>query len=199
MPVFVDPRICEKQDICELMKVCPRNAVGYNEEGEIEVNNEKCTECLLCVKTCPYLAVKLAKDMDELGELKKNSKSVKFDRSLHIAKIYGTKPGRIGKTELEDSNFKKKVSSKTPTLVSFWGAHSGVIAPFLRQIEKKYKGRLKVAHIKLADNPKTRKKYSITTTPTLILFRNGKEIDRLEGVRYKETLRVWIDMKLKST
>jgi len=197
MPVFVDPRICEKQQICELMKVCPRNAIYQREKGTVEIDNDKCTECMLCVKACPYLAVKLARDSNELGNLIKKSKRVKLDKNAHIAKIYGSKPGKIGKVGLNDSNFKSKVISKTPTLVSFWGAHSGVTAPFLKSIEKKYKGKIKVAYIKVADSPKARKKYSITSTPTLILFKKGKEIGRLEGIRPKETLRIWLEMKLK--
>jgi NAD-dependent dihydropyrimidine dehydrogenase PreA subunit len=197
MPVFVDPRICENQQICELMKVCPRNAIYQDKKGSIEIDNDKCTECMLCVKACPYLAVKLAKDKDELEDLIRKSKKVKLSRNAHLAKIYGSRPGRMGKTELKDSNFKKKVGSKTPTLVNFWGAHSGVIAPFLKSIEKDYKGRLGVAYIKVADNPKSQKKYSITSTPTLIIFKKGKEIGRLEGIRPKDTLRVWLEMKLK--
>jgi len=198
MPVFVDPRICEKQQICELMRVCPRNAIYQDEkEGTIGIDNDKCTECMLCVKACPYLAVKLASDNDELGNLVKRSKRVKLDKSAHIAKIYGNRPGKIGKVELSDSNFKNKVSSKTPTLVSFWGAHSGVTAPFMKSIEKGYLGKLKVAYIRVADSPKIRKRYSVTSTPTLILFRKGKEIGRLDGIRPKETLMVWLEMKLK--
>jgi NAD-dependent dihydropyrimidine dehydrogenase PreA subunit len=199
MPLFIDPRICDKQEICDLMKVCPRNAIYQDEkEGTIEIDDTKCNECLICVKACPYLAVKLAKDTEELGELVRKSRKIKLSRNAHLKKIYGATPGRIGKAEVNDLNFRRKVSSKTPTLVSFWGAHSGVIAHSLRWIAKKYKGKLKVAHIRIADNPKSRKKYSITTTPTLILFRGGRQIGRLEGVRHRETMRVWVDVKLKT-
>jgi thioredoxin 1 len=198
MPVFIDPRICDKQMICDLMRVCPMNAIYQDKkEGTVEIDDTKCNECLVCVKACPYLAVTFAKDMDELGEIRSKSKRVKFNRDAHLRRIYGAKPGSIRKAELNDSNFKKKVNSKKPTLVSFWGAHSGVIADSLRWIEKTHRGKLKVAHIKVAENPKSCKRYAITTTPTLILFRNGKEIGRLEGVRHRETVRVWIDMKLK--
>jgi len=196
MPVFIDPRICEKQHICDLIKVCPRDAIYQDSKGTVEIDNDKCTACMLCVRACPYLAVKVARDEDELGDLVRKSRKAKLDRDAHLAKIYGSRPGRMGKAELKDSNFKKEICSKTPTLVNFWGAHSRVIAPFLKSIEKDYKDELKVACIKVADNPESRKKYSITATPTLILFKKGKEIGRLEGIRPKETLRVWLEMKL---
>ncbi|NYZ79578.1 4Fe-4S binding protein [Candidatus Micrarchaeota archaeon] len=199
MPVFIDPRICDKQIICDLMKVCPMNAIYQDEkEGTVGVDTTKCNECMLCVKACPYLAVRAARDMNELGEFKVRSGTIKFDRDEHLRRIYGDGPGSIGKAELDDSNFQDKVSSKTPTLVSFWGAHSSVIAPSLEWIASKYKGKLNVAHIKVAENPKSRKEYAITTTPTLILFKNGRQIGRLEGIRHRETVRVWIDMKLKA-
>lgn len=199
MPMFIDPRICDKQMICDLMKVCPVNAIYQDEkEGTVEIDNTKCNECLLCVKACPYLAVKLAKDTGELGEFKVNAGRRKFNKNAHLRKIYGAGPGRIGKAELNDSNFQEKVGSEVPTLVSFWGAHSEVIAHSLKWISEKYRGKLKVAHIKVAENPESRKKYAITTTPTLILFRKGREIGRLEGVRHRETVRVWIEMRLKA-
>jgi thioredoxin-like negative regulator of GroEL/NAD-dependent dihydropyrimidine dehydrogenase PreA subunit len=185
--------------ICDLMRVCPMSAIYQDEkEGTVEIDSTKCNECLLCVKACPYLAVKFAKDMDELGEIKAKSKKGRFNISSHLKRIYGTKPAKIGKADLNDSNFQNKVGSKMPTLVSFWGAHSEVIAPSLKWIGRRYRGKLKVAHIRVAENPKSRKKYAITTTPTLILFRKGKQIGRLEGVRHRETLRVWVEMKLKA-
>jgi len=185
MAVFIDPRICDKEEICELTKVCPRDAI-VSRDGAIVIDQEKCTECLLCLKACPYLAVRLVEDLD---------KPLKVNKGAHILKLYGAKPGRIGKPQLKDANFKKRVGTK-PTLVVFWGAHAGVITPFVREIAKKYKGKLRVAYIKIANNPKTRKKYSINTTPTLILFKKGKAVSRLEGVRHKETMRVWVEMNL---
>jgi thioredoxin 1 len=199
MPVFIDPRICDKQMICDLMKVCPTNAISQNEkEGTVEIDTTKCNECMRCVKACPYLAVRAARDMNELGEFKVRSQTIKLNRDEHLKRIYGDEPGNIGRAELDDSNFQDKVSSKTPTLVSFWGAHSSVIASSLEWIARKYRGKLNVAHIKVVENPKSLSEYAITTTPTLILFKNGKQIGRLEGVRHRETVRVWVDMKLKA-
>lgn len=199
MPVFIDQRICDKQMICDLMRVCPMNAIYQDEkEGTVEIDRTKCNECMRCVKACPYLAVRLAKDMDELGELRAKAGKVKFDKNAHLKRIYGEKPGVIGKTDLNDSNLQEKINSKTPTLVSFWGAHSEVIAPSLEWIEKKYEDKLKVAHIRVAGNPESQNKYEIKITPTLVLFKSGKEIGRLEGVRHRETVRVWIDMRLKA-
>lgn len=199
MPVFIDHRICDREDICDLVKVCPREAIVHNRgEGTISVDHSKCNECLLCLKACPYLAVKLAKDADELGEFERKASRIKLNKSAHLARIYSMKPGRIGRAGLNDSNFKKKVGAKIPTLVSFWGAHSRVIAPLLKGVGKRHGKKLRVANIKVADNPKTRRKYRITTTPTLVLFRSGREIGRLEGIRHRETLRVWLEMKLNA-
>lgn len=198
MPVFIDKRICDKQMICDLMRVCPVDAIYQDEEGVVEIDEKKCNECMRCVKACPYLAVKLAKDRKELGELKAKAGRGGFDKNAHLKRIYGERPSVIGKADLNDSNFEEVVGSKTPTLVSFWGAHSEVIANSLEWIKRRYKDKLKVAHIKVAENPKSRKKYGIITTPTLILFKGGKEIGRLEGVRHRETVRVWIDMRLKA-
>ena len=197
MPVFIDSRICDNQDVCDVKKICPSNAVSLDKKEGMIIDRAKCTGCLLCLKACPYLAVKLAKDENELAEFKKKLKRAKLDRRAHIAKIYGTKLGRVGGIQLKDSNFRKKVDSKVPTLVIFWGAHSGVMAPLLREAGRRHRDKLRIAYVRFADNPKTSKKYAIATTPTLVLFREGKEIGRLEGIRHRETLRVWIETKLK--
>ncbi|MEM3555378.1 MAG: thioredoxin domain-containing protein [Candidatus Micrarchaeia archaeon] len=189
MPVFIDPKICDKEDICDIVEVCPSDAIIHNKkEGTIEIDQSKCTECLLCLKACPYLAVKLIKDLKEIRRIR--------NKSSHILKLYGTKPGRIGKPILKDSNFKKKVSAKAPTLVVFWGAHSGAMAPFIREIIRKHRKKLRLAYVKVADNPKLTKKYSIKTTPTLVLFKKGRAVSKLEGVRHRETIRVWVESNL---
>lgn len=188
MPVFIDPVICDGEEICEVMKICPRDAILQNEKG-IAIDQSKCNECLLCLKACPYLAVKLLEDA-------RKGRGSRLGKGAHLLRIYGVEPGRIGRPLLKESNFKKKISSKTPTLVVFWGAHSGVMAPFVREIGKRYGRRMRVAYVKVKENPKLCKRYSVKSTPTLILFKKGRQVSRLEGVRHKETLRVWVESNL---
>lgn len=53
---------------------------------------------------------------------------------------------------------------------------------------RKYSGTLVIARVDVEKHPKIAQKCNIQTVPTLILFRNGKEINRLFGLQSAETL-----------
>ena len=45
---------CPQDHICPMIKVCPKNAIKQKDFKAPEVDNEKCIECMKCVKGCPY-------------------------------------------------------------------------------------------------------------------------------------------------
>ena len=51
----------------------------------------------------------------------------------------------------------------------------------------------RIAKMNIADVPTTFDHYNVCRIPCLILFRDGKEIDRREGARSKEEIQAWID------
>ncbi len=84
-----------------------------------------------------------------------------------------------------DAEFGKTVlESKSPVLVDFWAAWCGpcrMIAPFVEEIARDYAGKALVAKMDTDANPQTPMKYGIMGIPTLIIFRNGQEVDRIVG------------------
>ncbi len=84
-----------------------------------------------------------------------------------------------------DDEFQKTVlDSKTPVLVDFWAAWCGpcrMIAPFVEEIARDYSGRAVVAKMDTDANPQTPMKYGIMGIPTLIIFKDGREADRIVG------------------
>ena len=91
-----------------------------------------------------------------------------------------------------DANFESEVlTGDTPVVVDFWAAWCGpcnMIAPTVAELAEEYDGRLIVAKMDVDSNPSTPGRLGIRGIPTLILFKNGKEVERLVGVRPKPSL-----------
>lgn len=95
-------------------------------------------------------------------------------------------------TEVTDSSFEKDVlQSDKPVLVDFWAewcAPCRMLAPTIDAIAEKYAGSAKVVKMNVDDNPNTPHRYGIKGIPTLILFKNGKEEERVVGAVSKEAI-----------
>ncbi|GFP21719.1 thioredoxin 1 [Candidatus Hakubella thermalkaliphila] len=91
--------------------------------------------------------------------------------------------------EVNDGNFEKEVlDSSTPVLVDFWAAWCGpcrMVAPELEKLAEEESDRLKVAKLNVEDNRGIAARYGISSIPTMILFKDGKEQKRLMGARSK--------------
>jgi len=94
--------------------------------------------------------------------------------------------------EVTDATFENDVlKSPLPTLVDFWAEWCSpcrMIAPVVEEIARDYSGRLQVVKINVDANPRTPARLGIMGIPTLILFKNGQEIDRMVGYHPKPEL-----------
>lgn len=101
---------------------------------------------------------------------------------------------------LTDDVFKKEVlESELPVLVDFWAAWCGpckAIAPSVEELEKEYKGKMKVAKLNVDENSKTATQYGVMSIPTLIFFKNGKVMGQIVGVLSKSELKKKIEANL---
>ena len=87
--------------------------------------------------------------------------------------------------ETTDSNFETDVlSSERPVLVDFWAAWCApcrMLAPTVEAVAEKYATNARVVKLNVDDNPSVSQRYGIKGIPTLILFKNGKEEERIVG------------------
>jgi len=88
-------------------------------------------------------------------------------------------------TDVNSENFKQEVlEAELPVLVDFWASWCGpcnAVAPLVEKLAKDHEGRLKVVKVNTDENPDLLTQYGIMSIPTLILFKNGKEIERVIG------------------
>ena len=96
-----------------------------------------------------------------------------------------------------DSTFGQDIqSSSIPVVVDFWAEWCGPckqIGPILEEIAEEKKGTVRILKLNIDENPETPQKYSVQGIPTLMLFKEGKLIDRKIGSLPKSTLKNWID------
>ena len=91
-----------------------------------------------------------------------------------------------------DQDFPTTVlASPTPVLVDFWAAWCGpcrMIAPFVEEIARDYSGKAVVVKMDTDANPQTPMRYGIMGNPTLIIFKGGVEVDRIEAAVTKAVI-----------
>ncbi len=102
---------------------------------------------------------------------------------------------------LNETNFDQEIKeSSFPFLVDFWAQWCGpcqMLGPTLEQIAAEFKGRANVGKVNVDENPNLAGKFGVMSIPTLILFVNGQEKERLVGVVPKEQLVQLLENSLK--
>jgi thioredoxin 1 len=99
--------------------------------------------------------------------------------------------------EVTKDSFEQEVEkSDVPVLVDFWAPWCGpcrMLAPTVDELAGTYAGRLKVVKLNTDQNGEVAGRFGIRGIPTLIIFKDGKETERIVGVQPKASLVSKID------
>ena len=89
-------------------------------------------------------------------------------------------------TEITQQNFETEVlGADVPVLVDFWASWCGpcrMLSPVVDELAEQYNGKVKFGKINVDEQPRLAMNYGVESIPTLLLFKNGKPVDKSIGV-----------------
>lgn len=90
--------------------------------------------------------------------------------------------------DLDENTMNSEIFSGT-TIVDFWAEWCGpckALAPILDDLGQKYQDKIKVGKVDISEQLELAKQYRVSSIPCLVVFKDGKEVDRVIGFRGKD-------------
>ena len=104
---------------------------------------------------------------------------------------------------ITDQTFERDVlqASGRPVLVDCWAPWCGpcrMVGPIMDQLAAESAGRYRIAKLNVDDNPQTASRFNIASIPTMLIFKDGKLIDRLIGAQPKQAIAERLQVAMRS-
>ena len=122
-------------------------------------------------------------DIEEDNELEQIRAKKKSEMITQMSEKEDIGPGN-SPIVLDDAHFNETVQKYPLMLIDCWAEWCGpcrMVAPAVDELARDYSGRLVVGKLNVDDNPQTANQFGIMSIPTLLIMKNGSEVDRMVG------------------
>ena len=92
---------------------------------------------------------------------------------------------------VSDRNFEQTTKSYPLLVVDCWAAWCApcrAIAPIVEELAKEYQGKVVFGKLNVDENPETTQRFGVMAIPTLLVMKDGQEVDRVVGIVPKNQL-----------
>jgi thioredoxin 2 len=101
--------------------------------------------------------------------------------------------------DADDESFEAELQSSLPVLIDLWAPWCGPckwVSPAIEEAATTQRGDLKVVKVNVDEAPRTAARFEVRGIPTLVVIRDGQEVDRIAGAPSKPDLMAWIERHL---
>jgi len=92
---------------------------------------------------------------------------------------------------VSDSTFDGMVNKHPLVIVDFWASWCGpcrALAPTIEELASEYDGKVIVGKLDVDENPSTAERFGVYSIPTVVMMKNGKEVERVVGCVPKDCI-----------
>ncbi len=182
MASFLNYKICDNAPECSGIEVCPVGAITFNEENEsVEIDNGKCISCGKCEEACPVGAFRVARTKEEEEQIQKEiEEDPRTIKDLFVDR-YGAAPlSEFFMIEAKD--VKSKVDGEGIVLIEVYDEET--IECLLKSIPIKELTETlpkDTLYFKCPYNEELKEGYKVEKMPSLLVFKKGKLVGKIEG------------------
>lgn len=100
---------------------------------------------------------------------------------------------------ITDANFAETINGGMPVMVDFWATWCGpcrAISPTVEELAVEYEGKVVVGKCNVDDCQACAMEYRVRNIPTLLFFKDGKQVDKLVGAVSKAEIAKKLDALL---
>jgi len=113
-----------------------------------------------------------------------DNEELKRIREKKLAEFKAKKGMANEPVHVTDADFEETVKKHALALIDFWAPWCGpclALTPTIEELNKDYAGRVLIGKLNVDENPKTAECFQVFSIPTLLIMKNGQEVDRIVG------------------
>ncbi len=113
-----------------------------------------------------------------------DDEELKHIREKRLAEFRARNKMNEAPTHLTDSDFDETIKKYPLALVDFWAAWCGpcrALAPAIEELSRDYAGKVFIGKLDVDENPEKAECFQVFSIPTLLVMKNGQEVERIVG------------------